>query len=127
MSGGSHEVAAFSDEGPSVSVETERETWTGYLMDIACVRKSPAAELRDRAAVHTTGCSLMGHCVESGFALVGDDGAVRLLEAAATTDVVRVLLRAGVEEGLMLRAVRERDGHEMRTVTVQAIDADPEA
>lgn len=101
--------------------ETQRETWTGYVIDIACVRKAPSADLLDRAAVHTTECALMGHCVESGFALVDYDGHVHLLEPAATTQVVRELLRTGMDEGLRLQVVRGLDGHEMRTVEIQPV------
>ena len=51
----------------------------------------------------------MGHCIESGFAVIDDDGHIQLLEPAATTDVV---------QGLRLRVRRERRGEEMRTVEV---------
>lgn len=100
--------------------QTQRETWTGYVIDIACVRKVPSADLLDRAAAHTTECTLMGHCVESGFALV-DDGHAHLLEPTATTDVVRQLLRTDQKQGLRLQVVRELDGHEMRTVEIQPV------
>lgn len=99
----------------------QRETWAGYVIDLACVRKAPSADLLERAAVHTTECALMGHCVESGFALIDDDGRVHLLEPAATTHVVRELLRTGVGEGLRLQAVRELDGSEMRTVEIRPV------
>lgn len=100
--------------------QNSSETWVGYLMDIACVRKAPSDELLDRASTHPTDCALMGHCIESGFALVGDDGRLHLLESAATTGVVRELLHTSVSEGLRLEVVRERDGHEMRTVELRA-------
>lgn len=102
--------------------EAQRDRWTGYVIDIACVRKAPSADLLDRATVHTTACALMGHCVESGCALVDYDGHVHLLEPAATTQVVQELLATGVEEGLCLEVVREIDGHEMRTVEIQAVE-----
>lgn len=102
-------------------LETQRETWAGYVIDITCVRKSPSADLIDRASAHTTACGLMGHCIESGFALIDYDGGVHLLEPDATTDVVRELLRTGVDEGLRLQVTRELDGHEMRTVDVQPV------
>ena len=106
-----------------MSDETQRETWVGYLMDVACVRKAPSAEVLERAAAHTTECALMGHCVESGFVLVGDDGHLHLLEPAATTNVVRELLATSVDEGLRLEVVRERHGHQMHTVGVQSVAA----
>lgn len=51
-------------------------------MDIACVRKVSSTELRERASTHTTECALMGHCIESGFALNDDDGRLHLLSAS---------------------------------------------
>lgn len=104
-----------------MSDETHQETVVGYLMDIACVRKAPSTELLDRASVHTTDCALMGHCVESGFALVDDAGQLHLLEPAATTAVVRELLRTTLDQGLQLKVVRKREEHEMRTVDVHPV------
>lgn len=104
-----------------MSDDTLRETWVGYVIDIACVRKSPSAELLDRASVHTTECALMGHCIESGFALVDYDGGIHLLEPAATTEVVEELRRTGVGEGLRLQVTRQLDGQEMRTVEVRRV------
>ncbi|MDP9023347.1 MAG: hypothetical protein M3N57_11775 [Actinomycetota bacterium] len=102
------------------------ETVEGCVMDIACIRKAPAAELTGRAARHPTACGLMGHCIESGYGLVDRQGKVHLLEPHATTEVVRHLLDTDVEAGVALRVVRERDGEEMRTVTVQP-SADPDS
>lgn len=104
-----------------MSDTTQNETWVGYVIDIACVRKAPSADLLERASVHTTECALMGHCIESGFALVDDDGGVHLLEPAATADVVQELRHAGVGEGLRLEATRELDGHEMRTIGMRTV------
>lgn len=97
------------------------ETHVGYVMDIACVRKSPADEIFDRAAGHTTECALMGHCVESGFALIDEDGQLHLLEPAATTQVVHELLATDVDKGFQLRVGRKRDGEEMHTVDIQPV------
>lgn len=44
------------------------ETLEGYVVDIACLRKWPRAEWASRAARHSRGCSLEGHCLESGYA-----------------------------------------------------------
>lgn len=104
-----------------MSEDACRETWVGHAIDIACVRRSPSTDLLDRASVRTTECALMGHCIESGSAVVDDDGHVHLLEPAATTEVVRELLRAGADQGLRLQVVRDLDGHEMRTVDVQPV------
>ena len=101
-------------------IDERNETYVGSLIDITCVRTSPADEVLDRAARHTTGCALMGHRVESGLALV-EDGRLHLLEPAATTQVVRELLATDVDEEFRLRARRERDVEEMRTVDVQPV------
>ena len=101
-------------------IDEKNEASAGSVIDITCVRTSPADELADCAARHTTGCALMGHRVESGFALV-EDGRLHLLEPAATTQVVRDLLATDVGEEFWLRARRECDGEEMRTVDVQPV------
>lgn len=101
--------------------DDQREIHVGYVMDIACVRKAPPDALVDLASAHTTECALMGHCIESGFALIDSDARLHLLEPAATADVVRELRRSRVEEGLQLEVVRERDSHEMRTIDLRAV------
>jgi hypothetical protein len=101
-------------------MDTDRgdEILKGHVMDIACIRKAPSAALADRAADHPTDCGLMGHCIESGYGLVGDDGAVRLLDHAATGPVVRHLLQTSTERGVRLTVRRRRNGDAMRTVDV---------
>jgi hypothetical protein len=88
------------------------------VVDIACVRKYPREELVDRAREHTKRCLLMGHCVESGYALVDRDRLV-LLDDAATPQVVAAVHTLDSERGIRLRAERVlRDG-EMRTTRVE--------
>ncbi|MFD2512468.1 hypothetical protein ACFSRY_01205 [Pontibacter locisalis] len=50
--------------------ETTKETLEGYVVDIACLRTIPSVRLGEAAKEHTTECSLMGHCMESGYGLV---------------------------------------------------------
>lgn len=69
----------------------KRETLEGYGVDLAGVRKYPASELAGRARAQTKACAPMGHCVESGYGLVGDDGRVAARGAAATPYVVRAV------------------------------------
>lgn len=109
-----------------MSGNAQRETWVGYVIDIGCVRKAPSAEILQRASVHTTECALMGHCVESGFALVDYDGRLHLLEPASTAEVVRQLVATDVDEGFRLQIVRERDGDEMRTVDLHPVGTERE-
>lgn len=64
------------------------ETLEGYVVDIACVRKFARNALAERAREHTRECALMGHCVESGYALVTAEGEVSILDSKATPLVV---------------------------------------
>lgn len=94
----------------------------GYVVDLACLRRYPPAEYRERAQRHTTGCALMGHCVESGYALVDEGGQAHLLDSHATPLVVRRLGEGSAGHGVVLRAERrERDG-EMVTIDVVELD-----
>jgi hypothetical protein len=90
---------------------TATEPLEGHVVDTACLRKYPRAELAERAREHTTECSLMGHCADSGYALVGDGGRVALLESQATPRVMAALRQSERGDGVRLRARREmRDG-----------------
>lgn len=102
--------------------EPRAETLEGFVVDIACLRKYPRDELQDRARAHTKRCALMGHCVESGYGLVSENGRVALLEAAATPQVVSAIERSQRSDGIRLRVTRESDGPEMRTAAVEEID-----
>lgn len=64
------------------------ETLDGDVVDIACVRKYARSSLAERAREHTRECALMGHCVESGYALVAVNGQVALLDSEATPIVL---------------------------------------
>lgn len=97
---------------------SERETLEGYVVDLACIRKYPRDELLERARAHTKECALMGHCVESGYALVGEDGRPLLLEPASTPLVVDAIQRSERDHGIRLRATREMQEEEMRTTRV---------
>ena len=96
------------------------EVLEGFVVDVACIRKYPQGELLDRARVHTRDCALMGHCVESGYGLVDDDGRVALLDTAATPLVVGAVQGSPHDRGITLRATRERRGEEMHTTRVDA-------
>ena len=102
--------------------EPATEVLEGYVVDVACLRKYPCDDWPDRAREHTTKCALMGHCIESGYGLVADDGRATLLDQSATPHVVNALGRSGRERGIRLRVTREREEHEMRTTRVSEID-----
>ena len=96
-----------------------KETLEGYIIDLACIRKYPKEELLERARAHTRRCALMGHCVESGYGLVSEDGELSVLDAKATPLVVNTVSRSKRERGIKLRATREKKGEEMETSDVE--------
>ena len=96
----------------------QSETLEGYAVDIACLRCYPRAELLERARTHSRECATMGHCVESGFGLVAEDGALSLLDAKATP-LVFELVRRSQGSGLKLRVRRE-----MREVDIETTHAE---
>lgn len=99
----------------------DAETLDGYVVDLICLRKYPADEYAARARRHTRACALEGHCVESGFGLVSEDGRVALLDPSATPQVVQAVRASAREAGIRLRVRREgRDGT-MQTASVEDI------
>ena len=105
-----------------------REEATGYVVDVACLRRYPHAEVMERAKAHTQRCALMGHCIESGFGLVQEDGRVLLLDAEATLKIADAVRGAPRETGIKLRVIREAqptagdEEQNMATTAVQRID-----
>lgn len=93
----------------------------GYVVDLACLRRYPPQEYLRRAREHTSDCALMGHCMESGYGLVGDGGRVVLLDTHATTLVVDRLRGGGSGRGIVLRADREDQDGEMVTTSVTEV------
>lgn len=94
------------------------ETIEGYVVDIACVRKYPRNELLERVLGHTYKCLVAGHCAESGYALVGDDGRLSLLDPAATPLVLDATRGMSGKRGIKLRASRKMKDGEMKTKRV---------
>jgi len=97
------------------------ETLSGYVMDAECVRKSPVDEVLDRARAHSRDCGLMGHCAESGFVLVDENGRAAFLDDEATVPVLDAIRRSGKDSGIRLRAFRKRAGENMHTSHVEEI------
>ena len=91
------------------------EILEGYLVDLACIRKYATLEMAGRAKEHTTRCSLMGHCMESGYGIVRDDGSVAPLDNHATPLVVQAASWSPREQGLRLRVERRAVDNEMQT------------
>lgn len=100
---------------------SKQEILEGYVIDQACIRKYPQDELLERARAHTKECALMGHCMESGYGLVNEEGRPLLLEPASTPEVVDAIRRSGRSEGIRLRASRQMQDEEMRTTRVDEL------
>lgn len=91
------------------------ETLEGYVVAQACLRKYPQDEFLERGRAHTRECALMGHCVESGYGLVNEDGGPFRLEPASTPDVVAAIRSSERDCGIRLRTVRNIQDDGMRT------------
>ena len=99
----------------------DTETLDGYVVDLICLRKYPADEYAERAREHTRACALDGHCIESGFGLVADDGRVALLDPSATPQVVDAVRASEREAGIRLRVRREAEDAAMETASVEEV------
>jgi hypothetical protein len=102
-------------------MESNKEVFEGYVLDLACIRKYPQDELLERGREHTRECALMGHCVESGYGLVGESGDVRVLDAKATPQVIEAVSLSRNEKGIKLRATREKSEKEMETTRIEEV------
>jgi hypothetical protein len=65
----------------------------------------------------------MDHCIESGYALVGESGEVSVLDAKATPQVLSAVKESQRERGIRLRATREQKGEEMETVAIEELES----
>lgn len=99
------------------------EQTTGYLLDLACARKYPKGTLLEKARSHPRSCGLMGHCVESGYALVEPDGKLLPLDPAATPLVVDALRASSRDSGVMLEATRVMAEGQMKTTAVRLVES----
>ena len=97
------------------------ETVQGYVMDVACVRKSPQRELVERSQAHTRDCALMGHCAESGFALISETGQIALLDDHATLMIVDIVRQSRNDHGIKVQVTRNKQGEKMETSRVEEI------
>lgn len=95
----------------------------GYVVDLACLRRYPPTAYRQRAQEHTVDCALMGHCVESGYALVDEAGRPHRLDSHATGLMVQCLQDTDRKQGIYVRADRQEADGEM--VTVDIVEVTP--
>lgn len=99
----------------------QEESVEGYVIDIACLRKYPQRDLLEKVRQHSKQCSLMGHCIESGFALVNESGRTSLLDTAATPLVINAVSGSTADAGIRLCAKRKLVDEEMHTFSVSEI------
>ncbi len=98
------------------------ETLEGYVVDIICIRKYPQNETVERARAHSRDCALAGHCAESGFGLIDEEGRVALLDPKATLQVVEEIRNSDRNRGIKLQVKREmQTGGEMETIEVKEV------
>jgi hypothetical protein len=94
------------------------EILEGFVVDIRCVRLWPHDEVRVRAREHARECLLKGAHMETGYALITDEGSAVLLDTDATPLIIDVLQQLTNRTGICVRAEREWDGERMKTVLV---------
>ncbi|MFW5813538.1 MAG: hypothetical protein ACOCXC_04340 [Fibrobacterota bacterium] len=99
-----------------------REMLVGYLTDMVCLRTWHHHMYLEKAREHATRCALEGEHVESGFALVLDDGQPVLLDSSATPLITEALGISSVEKGIRMRVEREMRDDRMKTVLVTTSD-----
>lgn len=99
----------------------DREDVTGYLVDLACLRRYAHDEMLTRARVHSRACALMPHCVESGYGLVTEQGRVIPLDVAATPLVYDAVRQSAQERGIRARVSRTRSDQEMETESLVVV------
>lgn len=100
---------------------SDLEMFEGYVVDIACLRKYPKGGVVARARSHTKSCAVMGHCVESGYALINNDGDILLLEPAITPKVLQLLYESPMQAGIRIQVKRRWAGEGMRTESVDEV------
>lgn len=97
------------------------ETLEGYLVDVGCLRGYTRHETLDRARQHRRDCLLMGHCIESGYAVVSDDDRVIVLDSEATHRVVEIARTTAKAEGIKVRVQRTRRDGQMETIAIEEV------
>ncbi len=97
----------------------ETETFEGYAIDIACVRKNSREELLEKAKTHTRDCALTGHCIESGYGIVTEDDRLTLLDSEATRQIVDIIEQTEEEQGHWIQVTRKEENGTFETTAVE--------
>jgi predicted flavoprotein YhiN len=74
-----------------------------------------------KSEIHSNEWALIGHCIESGYGLVDQEGRMYPLDTHATPLIVSVLEESEKTRGIRLRIRREMRDQEMHTTTVEKI------
>lgn len=99
------------------------ETVEGYVIDVGCIRKNARDELLKKARTHSRECSLMGHCVESGYGIVTEADRLIVLDSEATPKIVTTVKESDTAEGIRLQAQREKQDGSMETTSIEEISS----
>ena len=102
--------------------ENRNETIEGYVVDTICIRKMAASTYTKQAEEHTTACAIMGHCVESGYCLIGPHNKLVLLDPKATPLIYDLLKATDKKKGVVLRVERKLQNEEMQTVRISVVN-----
>lgn len=92
-----------------------REVREGYVVYQGCLRNARGISSLEPARAHTTEYALMGHCMESGYGLLDNEGRALLLEPPPTPQIVETLRSTCQERELGRHATPDSQEQEMRT------------
>lgn len=96
-----------------------KEVLEGYVVDLACIRTTPYTDLQKFSREHSIDCGLMGHCIESGYGLIDNEGKIQILDSKATSNVVSILEnKRNNKKGIKLHVEREIENGRMHTTNV---------
>jgi hypothetical protein len=96
-----------------------KEVLEGYVVDLACIRTTPYNDLQKFSREHSVNCGLMGHCVESGYGLIDDEGKIQILDSKATSEVVSILENnRNNKKGIKSHVEREMENGRIHTTNV---------
>lgn len=93
----------------------------GYVVDAGCLRGYRRDETLQRAREHRRDCLLMGHCIESGYAVVSEDDRVTVLDSEATHRVLEIARTTSNTAGVKVRVKRTRREGAMETIAIEEI------
>jgi|GEM_PF-2267614 len=101
------------------SNNNRKEVLEGYVVDLACIRTTPYNDLQKFSREHSVDCGLMGHCIESGYGLINDEGKIQILDSKATSDVISILENnKNNRKGIKLQVERKMENGHMHTTNV---------